>query len=613
MPIQTFPFTTPSNYTFDTDKVEITGGKAQLKLINNPGNDFQEDFANDTDFTYDSDLAEFSGGQVQQKNKRPANGILYAPFSSDGDAAWTEIGTGVGTLSDGATVHDGLLDLTGYVANRRLSIEAYNTSHNSQKGCMRCRFKPNYSGAPSQLQYIMQWRDGGLENNIQVLQNTSRFMQAWIRDGDGNNILATASFGVVDFVADQIYEIEFNWDCDTGEHRMFIDGVQQGATQSGTGTRDSRVDQFDFGVYYNNVGQPDFSILDFIYFDDVQHTTDYTPDWSDIYEYDYVESEVVLPEMEYTGAGTLIAVTAFTTSFGGFPRLTLEIGRSGEELYWNGSAWAVSNETYAQATDPATFAANIASLPVNGEIYGQFKIYFTNSFSQSSFADLLITLTAQIYPIDNPTVEINSKWYLDDLEAFTETATKSGNDEIKYILKKGSTWYWFNVGTLEESDGTYSQANTAAEIETYKASLTSSKVYFGVKAFLHSNDGSTTPDIDSLVIQYSYAGDVPDSINTCVVWGTKLDNEGNADQTPFKVYHYNNFILYKDSTILERNIITVTPDASGYWDVELVENENMNGSQGYVFQWNKHTKHYKVVPNEESAIYNDLVDFDTGE
>lgn len=602
---KTYNFEDGTGLVFDTDLIEVLDG-IRLKLQDNPGQDFTEDFADDTGFTYDSDLAEFVAGQLQQKNKRLADAILYASFNMDEDANWTDIGTGVGTLSDGATVSGGKLDLTGYVANRRLSIEAYNTSHNSQKGCMRCKFTPNYSGPPSQIQYIMQWRNGGLENNIQVLQNTSRFMQAWIRDGVGGNILATASFGVFNFVAGQTYEIEFNWDCDLGEHRMFIDGVQQGTTQSGTGTRDNRVDQFDFGVYYNNLGQPDFYIDEFIYFNAVQHTANYTPDWSDIYEYDYVANNVILPEMEYTGAGALVTFDSFTTTEGGSPRFSLQIGRSGNYLYWNGSAWVTSDGTYSQANDKTTFNANLASLDIEGEIYGQFKIHFDNSATQSSVDELTASLTAQIYPLTNPSAYISDATSLEELLDLLLTITKTGSDEVKIILYKGNIAYYHNGADWVVSDETYSQSNTLTEIQTNKATFTTIQINMYVRIFLHSETGLTSPEAGPLQIVYDFAG-VIDTIHKTIVYGYQLDADGNVDTTDIVAYLNLDLVEYKNVTQITGDNISATPRSDEYWEMELVDTDNMEGTPYYFFRL-KDKIFKKYVTEVDYISFNSLTD-----
>ena len=54
MPSINYPFTTPANYTFDTDKIEVTGGIAQLKLTISGGQTFNEDFADDTGLEVDA-------------------------------------------------------------------------------------------------------------------------------------------------------------------------------------------------------------------------------------------------------------------------------------------------------------------------------------------------------------------------------------------------------------------------------------------------------------------------------------------------------------------------------------------------------------------------------
>lgn len=101
-----YPFDNPANYIFDTDEIEVTGGEAGLKLGDNTGQTFSEDFADDTGFTYDSDLAEFSGGQVQQKDTRPPNAIFYAKFNTNENGNWGEASL-TGNLQNGAVVSGG--------------------------------------------------------------------------------------------------------------------------------------------------------------------------------------------------------------------------------------------------------------------------------------------------------------------------------------------------------------------------------------------------------------------------------------------------------------------------------------------------------------------------
>lgn len=217
------------------------------------------------------------------------------------------------------------------------------------------------------------------------------------------------------------------------------------------------------------------------------------------------------------------------------------------------------------------------------------------------------------YSPTDPYLDINSRWYMDELEAISAVKTITGSDQVKIALKKGTQFYYISGGVLTESDGTYSQSITIEDWETYKALFTSVKIYVGVRVFLHSNDGSTTPSIDTLTIQYSYAGESPDTVNTCLVWYDGYKDGGDANLKPIKIYSINSHIKYKNQTRIFKEERTIYPDSTGYWEIELVENENMEGNQGYVFEWDKDDKSYLIVPDQETININDLEEWEEEE
>ena len=45
---KTYNFDTPSNYSYDANKVIISGSKATLKLVDNAGQTFNQNFVDDT-------------------------------------------------------------------------------------------------------------------------------------------------------------------------------------------------------------------------------------------------------------------------------------------------------------------------------------------------------------------------------------------------------------------------------------------------------------------------------------------------------------------------------------------------------------------------------------
>lgn len=607
MPTLNFPFTNPANCTYDPTKIDISDGKAKLALQQDDA-DFTEDFADDTDFTYDSDLAEFSGGQVQQKDTRPVGATFYASYNTNINGNW---GNGVltGTAYNGAGITGNKLDLSGSL-NKYVDYDADGNADSQQTGCIRFKWTPKYSGSGS-FQYLFTLVEavGNANNRIRIYHQSTLLFYV-VSDSTGATIVSVAE--TFSPVADTEYEIELNWDVTTGATRLFIDGVQLGSTQTGTGTRSADIGLLRFGKDLNGNGNADFLIDDVLIFSTVQHTSNYTPDWSNIYENIYNETSVILPEMEHTGEGTIKLFNSFSTTEIGSPRYTLQIGRSGNYLYWNGSAWVISDGTYNQANDAITFNTNCGSLDVDGEDYGQFKIIFPDSNTQSKVDELTANMNVDIgYLTTNPTIEMITGFRTDDLERFTETSTKTGSDEIKYILKKGSSWYYWTGTAWAVSDGTYTQSNTASEIETNKASFVDESTECYVKLFLHSDDGTTSPEIDNLQIDFSYAGETPDTLNKCLVWGYTFDGEGNPLTDVIKIRLNKYIVQYGDySSVLKNDDIEVTPDDTGYWEVELIENENMVSPDAedvkYIFDFGDTNVFEKTVPNESTKAYNDL-------
>jgi hypothetical protein len=539
---------------------------------------------------------------VRQKDTRPANFGCGATYTNDINLNW---GGGVltGTAFGGATVASGKLDLRNF--DKYIRYAALNNASSTQVGCIRFLYTPNYSGAPVAERTLIALLEalGSSTSLIQLSHNTAGRIGIFITNSSGVTIV-NGSSNIISLVAGTEYEFEFDWDLTAGITNLFLNGVKIITTITSTGSRNA-ASYIYIGANFGASNKADGYFNNVLFFSVAQHTANYTPGYT-IEETIYVENKVTLPEMEYTGAGSLIVVTNFITSFVQSPRITLQIGRSGDWLYWDGVEWAVSNDTYTQANDPAIFAINVATLPVSGEIYVQFKIYFTGSNTLSSFLDLSITLTAQIYLTNNPTIEINSKWYIDALELFSETAAKIGTDQIKYILKKGTKWYYWNGSAWVESNGTYTQANTAADIEIHKANFTTSHTLFGIKLFLYSTDGTTTPEIDLLSVDFDYAGETADTINTCIVWGYLIENNNVPSDDQIIIFLNKKCAKYKTNILVTREEIRPIVREDGYFEIELIETINMDVDTLYDVRING--KHYTMsVPNDTEQNINELL------
>lgn len=568
----TYPFDNPSNYVAsDANKIEVAGGSGVLKLNDNPGQSFSQDFSSDAGFTYDSVLAEFLAGTLQQIDTRPADSTFYAPYTNDINGAWGD-GVLTGSGSGGAAVSGGALDLS-FDDTRYVDYDADLNSDSQQVGCIRLRVEPNWSGNPASDQYFVNISENPSTNvnGIAIYASTLGRINVRISSSTGSTIVTFFDTWLP--TAGTVYEIELNYDITTGETRLFIDGIQAGATGTATGTRSSSINLFRVGSDVFAGQTSNFKVHDILVFDTVQHTTNYTPDWSDIFDTIYVESKIEMPQFAYSGAGSIQAFTNLTTSETNAPR------QIWNDLYWNGAAWVSSDGSFAQANVVADILANIASFPISATL--DVDIVFESGSTQMSISQFDATYTGQEYATDNPTLEIAQGFRIEELISFVESVTKSGSDEVKYILKKDSDWYYWSGSAWAVSNETYAQSNTAAEITTNIASFVATAVDFNVRIFLHSDDGSTTPSIENLVITYDFAGDQQDDINVSTVYWYSRKSDGTVctDEVTAKLSAFN--VRYKDNIFVCQEEITATPDAvTGYIELPLIENVNMVDSNG---------------------------------
>lgn len=589
-----FPFDNPSNYSFDSAKIDVTGGETKLKLEKD-NVDFVEDFDNDTGFTYDNTKAEFVGGEVKQKDQRPAGYTLYDDFSDSANANW-----GIGTLTrnlQNATVAGGLLDCTGGTP-KRAYYNSDNLTNLDDEIVIDIKIYPDFNNTPGESTYLVHIFQATL-NSIQIYMvstgsitiraidnaggyaiNRTIVKNDWIQDQEYRLILFLKSGDSRCYLDGVIKFTDYNtWDRDIGNPILFV-GSNQAFSSNG---------HFKFGEIY--IGTNVDYVTDFSYAATI-----------------YVSNAIILPEMEHTGVGTIQLFNSFSTTEVENPRYLLQIGRSGDYLYWNGAAWVISNETYAQANDASTFNTNCGSLPVSGEEYGQFQIVFPDSNTQNAVSELTANLQVDIgYYIDNPTNTFNTTFRHQNLEGFEETAVKPTDTEIKYILTKNGVLYYWDTSNWVVSDGTYAQANTAAEIEANKGSFTLIAVNTQIIMVLHTSDRENTPVGQNVKVLYDFAGN-EDDINKCIVWGYNKKINGEVDESPFKVQLSQNAVKYPDYTILSQDIITVTPNnITGYWEVELIETESMLSSIYYRFIFDKIVIK-KDVPNEDSKAFWELSD-----
>lgn len=570
---ETYDFSDSTEYTYDTDDITIAGGQAQLKLQDNPGETFSEDFADDTGFSYDSGKAEFSGGQVQQKDTRPADATFYASFNSDINGNW---GGGVltGTSVGGASVSGGNLDL-GHEDVRYVEYDADLNADSVQVGCVRMRITPQYSGSPATNQFFVCIGKQTVSqiNKIVIYHATSGQLRASLTNSSG--------VGIVNFsnawspTTGTEYEIEFNWDLTAGALRIFVDGAVH-ASDSSTGTRDSNIGLLRIGEEVNPGSAPsDFLVNDILIFSTVQHTTTYTPDWSGIYEAIYVESKVELPAFSYTDVGAIQAFTNLTTTESNSPQQVWN------DLYWDGAAWSASDGSFAQSNSVAEIVTNIASFPASDTL--NVDVVFESSDTQMSISQLDVTYTGQIYPTTNPNIVTNETFTAEALISFVATLTEVGS-AVEFLLLKDSVYYRWNGTAWVATTLDYANANTASEFND------SSEVFFdggtcSIVIFLHSDDGTTTPEISSVYLEYDWFQPAPELPDKCIITGYIIDAGGNLVEGAAVTAEIaaNDFIDDENYLVPKKVSLTSMTGPNGRFEIELFRSTDYEASSKYKF------------------------------
>lgn len=565
---QTLAYDTPSNFVYDATKIDVTTAAA-LKIGPNTGRTFSQDFAAATGFTYDSTKAEFVGGVLRQKAQRPTGGTFGARFDSFVNANW---GDGVLTagVNGAAAVSGGKLDLTGSSGKFVTFAAAGNAAPLGNVGTVRFRFTPNYNGAPadSQIFFDLYNSSDSAKSRITLFHHANGAFFIVISDSDGNLIVDSSVAPYSATLGTEI-ELELGWDFNAAKAYFYGEGFLV-TTFDLTGIRDTNADTIQIGDANSN-----FSIRDLILFNAVEHTASTYP--AHVYTVpagDYVESAASLPAFAYSGPGSLQAFTDFAATVGGSPRFTV----AGK--YWNGSAWATSDGTYAEASAAATIALHIATLPAANSL--AVAAVFPDGNTRASVDLLTVTYTGQIYPTDDPAIINASGVGADALNDFSATVSASGSDGVRFQVQvSGSNKYW-NGSAWAASDGTYAQANSAATIAANAASLDiAAGATIKVRALLHSADGSTSPTLTGAVVTYDFFAPLPTAPTECIVYGFVRDILGDVEAATLIVTLAEQF-EWGGTHVVVPSVKRVTADADGRFEISLIETASV--SKKYKFE-----------------------------
>ena len=509
-------YDTPGDFVYDNTKVEITT-LAQL-LISSLSFAFNESFDSDTGFTYDAAKTEFVSNLMRQKDAIPSDSLLGANWTSSINAYYN-VGSLVPTSTAGSpTITGGKLDLT--VPSSNVIYDAQGTI-NPHHGTIKVKYTPKQSGTPSATQQIFYYNEGAANNrtSIEHLTGTGA-LQLTFRDSTGGSS-TTINLGVWNPTADQEYEISVNWDFTTSSeaHRVFIDGVQFGSTNTTAMTRSNNLTEAlilrigGVGTYASNMLLDDLMV-----FTAVQHTANYTPGYTLA---KYLEDTITLPTFNYTGLNSILSLDSMTVTEVGSPRYIIE-GK-----YWSGVAWVASDNSYAQATDLATVNTSLSSFDTTGLTSITVKVVFPeDEVIQSSVDSMVLNHMGQGYNISEPSITEAVGEAVDSLSNLVVvSSTPAGTDIRFHFTLNGQPRYWTGAAWAD-SDGSFAQSNSVADINTNLASFFNHISPLGgtVKLVaLLDSDGGDTPTLTT--VSYSFSSWVAQvSLDKCELRGYILDN-----------------------------------------------------------------------------------------
>ncbi len=373
-------------------------------------------FSDSSQFTFDSALVEFVGSVAQLKNIKPATCSFFASFQQSLNADYGD-GVLAGTSMHGAAIASGKLGLAGG-GNKYVTFDGVdNASAATQKGAVRFKYTPKYSGAPSvgtdSYAFFCITHAPVGKNDVQVTHiNSNGYIYVGISDQDGvflyHNPPASAGAWLPN--ANQTYEFEINYDLDNNIARLFIDGVQYGtgcALTSG-GVRDaSAIANIFVGTNNAQNYNADSDISDLAIFTEMQHTANYTPGPAP-YKYSKANPSIRWNSSVYTSE---IDSLLQTISASGSDQVKGVLIVDGVRKWWDGSAVATADGTYAQSNTLAELVAHKAAF-LSGPAQLSFEWFLSSAYGGTTPSITSQTLT-YVHAVPTPALPARCYVYVE--------------------------------------------------------------------------------------------------------------------------------------------------------------------------------------------------------
>jgi hypothetical protein len=227
------------------------------------------------------------------------------------------------------------------------------------------------------------------------------------------------------------------------------------------------------------------------------------------------------------------------------------------------------------------------------------------------------------YAITNPTVTSQFRVPFTTITAFAHTASTPAGSQIKYCLRIDQVDYWYNSTSAawEESDGTYSQANTQSEISAALTTLVADLSLSGnhwvtVKAFLHSDAGTARPTLTDVTVTATQVDGAADEIDECLISAYLTDLFG-ADYVhdpdfPVRLNVKNHRPFFHGNRLVRPFLKSVAFNSSGYAEISIIETESIGENLEFFITYYEGPSLKQVlltrnqVPNQATASLSEI-------
>ena len=381
-------------------------------------------------------------------------------------------GTLTGTLGTGASISDGYLSCVG--SGGFVTYPTLNNITFTQTCAINMIFKPNYSGTPADSNYLIRISGAASAKNTFGMHHRN----------DGNFRLDIYnSSGVSVFlygvpwspVAGTEYEIEVNMDFNIGATRIFINGAQLGTTKTNTATRTATNLDTDFYVGGHISTPSNGSVRNFVIYNTVQHTSNYTP------TYGYAYSDLCT----LTTPQTISAVKTFTAT----PVMTaINSGTSGLlTLPAKTGTLACLDDIVA----PANMVTTDTAQTISGQKTFSSEAIFSSGIGNGTYNYTLPSKTGTLACLSDITVPANMVT-TDTSQTISGQKTFSSQSIFSSGIGNGTYNYTLpaKTGTLACLDDITAPANMVTTDTSQ--TISGQKTFSAISTFSNTTDSSTS-------------------------------------------------------------------------------------------------------------------------